>query len=393
MPSRRQRIVSYGIPTTAAATIVAAALLTPWARRSEAPPAAGEPGLTAVASVPAIPTVTSGKHQIDVVFAVDTTGSMGGLLDGAKRTVWSIATHIRKADPEANLRIGLVAYRDVGDEYVTRPFSLTTDLDAVYSELSTYQAAGGGDTPEDVDAALDASLKMSWRPGAKKLIFVVGDAPPSSRGEVPTFDVLAQQASARGIIVNAIRCGQDAETAATFQRLASLGRGEFSSISQDGGVQQIATPYDDRLAELSTRIDRTTIIVGDDTARAGYMGKMAAAEGAPAPAKADRAAYYAKKASATKGRVDVRDAGDLVGAWAVGGVALEELKPTDLPAELRSKDKAALEAELTKRSAERQEIQKELEAIARQRDEYLAKHAAGQGFDAKVKETIERQLK
>src|SRR5687767_2541235 len=140
----RQRLASYGIPTVAAATIVTAALLTQGGAGTQTP------------SNPYTVEVVTSKDtsQIDVVFAVDTTGSMGGLLDGAKRTVWSIATHIRKTDPNANLRIGLVAYRDIGDAYVTKPFALTTDLDAVYGELSMYKAEGGGDTPEDVDAAL-----------------------------------------------------------------------------------------------------------------------------------------------------------------------------------------------------------------------------------------------
>ena len=196
----RQRIVTFGIPTLATATIVAAALLTTGTKKLV------KPEMKPVDSIPSFSGTDS--HQIDVVFAVDTTGSMGGLLDGAKQTVWSIASHIKQTDPEASIRIGLVAYKDVGDEYVTKPFMLTTDLDAMYAELASYTAAGGGDTPEDVDAALnDALYKMSWRPGAKKLMFVVGDAPPASRGEVPTFDVLAREAASRGITINAIRCG------------------------------------------------------------------------------------------------------------------------------------------------------------------------------------------
>src|SRR5690606_159274 len=117
MPSRLQQLVSYGIPSTAAATIVAAVLLSPGSR-----PAAIEAPAPAPIPAPAPVAVDPSKHAIDVVFAVDTTGSMSGLIDGAKRTVWSIATHIRQTDPNANLRIGLVAYRDIGDEYVTRPF-------------------------------------------------------------------------------------------------------------------------------------------------------------------------------------------------------------------------------------------------------------------------------
>ena len=138
MPTR-QRIVTYGVSTAAAATLTVAALLQPW-RGGELPPEVAKPAAV-------------GKHAVDVVFAVDTTGSMGGLIEGAKRTVWSIATHIRRTDPDAQLRVGLVAYRDIGDDYVTRDFPLTGDLDAVFAELSSYRAAGGGDTPEEIGRA------------------------------------------------------------------------------------------------------------------------------------------------------------------------------------------------------------------------------------------------
>jgi hypothetical protein len=380
----RQRIVTFGVPAAATATIITAALLT---ARDRPAPDSSDPRPTTT-----IPTyATSSEHAIDVVFAVDTTGSMGGLLDGAKRTVWSIASHIRKTDPNADLRIGLVAYRDLGDDYVTRPFSLTHDLDAVYSELYTYEAAGGGDTPENVDAALDTALHgMAWRPGAKKLVFVVGDAPPASRGDVPTYDVLAREAASKGITINTIRCGWDADTQVAFQKIAALAGGEFSSIQQDGGVQQVATPYDDRIADLSSRYDRTSIIVGGAAERGRYARKMAAAEAAPAPAKADRAAYYAK------GKASSRAADDLVGSYATGGDAsLETVDPGALPDELRGRDKAELKAELDKRVAERDRLQREIAELAKQREEYLAKHAKdGEGgFDEKVKQTVERQMK
>src|SRR4051794_6763089 len=190
MPNRHA-VVTYGVTTAAAATITVAALLQPWR---------GAPQPT-----PPEPVRQVAKHPVDVVFAVDTTGSMGGLIDGAKRTVWSIASHIRQLDKQADVRIGLVAYRDIGDDYVTRDYALSGDLDQMFVHLSTFRADGGGDTPEDVDAALyDAVHKMQWRPNAQKMIFVVGDAPPASRGDVPSFDVTAKQAGEMGIVVNAI---------------------------------------------------------------------------------------------------------------------------------------------------------------------------------------------
>ena len=369
----RQRIVSYGIPAAATATIVLAALLT----RSQ------QKGI-----VDADKPTPASKHQIDVVFAVDTTGSMGGLIDGAKRTVWSIANSIRNTDPNAELRIGLVAYRDVGDDYVTKEFALTSDLDAVFAELSAYRAAGGGDTPENVDAALDVTLhKMQWRDDEKKLVFLVGDAPPASRGDVPTFDVLAREAGEKQIIINTIRAGHDSDTMASFQRIAMLGKGEFSSIQQDGGVQQVATPYDAKLAELSAAIDSTAVIAGDEGVRRNYEAKMAAAAAAPAPAKADRAMYF-------KGG-EARAAEDVVGGYASGSVSVDSLNEGELPPELRGMDKGKLKQELDNRVAARKTAQTELAKVARDREDFLKKApgAGKDGFDAKVKETLEKQLK
>jgi hypothetical protein len=375
----RQRVVTYGISTFAAATITIAALLQPWRTGDPVPP----PPLVQVVS----------KRAVDVVFAVDTTGSMGGLIDGAKRTVWSIATHIRKTEPNADLRIGLVAYRDVGDDYVTRDFGLTGDLDAVFVELSGFRAEGGGDAPEDVDAALDDVLhKMQWRGEAKKLVFLVGDAPPASRGDVPRFDVLAREAAGKQIILNTIRCGEDAATEAAWQQIASLAHGQFSTIRQDGGVQQIATPYDDKLADLSARIDSAAVIVGDDRERAEYHRKMAVTAAAPAAANADRAAYFAGEGASG----ELRAKQDLVGGVANGTMAIEATPPEALPADLRGLGKAALKEEIGKRVAKRKADQRALNDLAKQRDEYLTKQGAkagSTGFDDQVNAAIAAQLK
>jgi hypothetical protein len=380
----RQRVVTYGVSTAAAATITVAALLQPW-RGDDRP----EPRDPVHEAVPAA------KRAVDVVFAIDTTGSMGGLIDGAKRTVWSIATHIRQTSPNADLRIGLVAYRDIGDEYVTRDMALTTDLDAVFAELSGFRAAGGGDTPEDVDAALDDALhKMQWRANAKKLVFLVGDAPPASRGDVPRFDVLARKAGDMQIVLNTIQCGQDHDTELAWRNIAMLGQGQFSTVQQDGGVQQVATPYDDKLAELSAKIDSTAVIVGGEGQRREYSRKMSAAAAAPAPAKADRAGYYAAGGAGD----DLRDANDLVGNVANGTMDVDTTPPEALPSELRGLDKPALKREIGKRVEQRNAAQNELKALAKRRDEYIRAKAKGAGkdaggFDAKVNAAVDAQLK
>ena len=388
----RQRIVSFGIPALAIGAVITAALL----HRREAPRLV-EAQTDVTNSIPSFAAKpASGKHQIDVVFAVDTTGSMRELIDGAKRTVWSIATHIRNSDPDADLRIGMVAYRDINEVYVTKPFALTTDLDAVFTELSSYTASGGGDTPEDLDAALYDALHMQWRQSAKKLVFVVGDAPPATRGEVPAFDVSAKEAAGQGIIINTIRCGTAGDTAVAFQRIASLAGGEFSSIAQDGGVHQIATPYDDKLAELSATVDRTAVIIGDEGVHRGYADKMKAADAAPAAAKADRATYYAKSAKPAKGGGwSGRTREDLVAGVATGSMTVEGVKTEELPSDMRGLNKDQLKVEVEKRAKERTEAQKAIADLSKKREEYITAHAKdGEGgFDAKVKATLEKQLK
>ena len=375
MPNRHA-IVTYGVTTAAAATITVAALLQPWR---------GAPQPT-----PPEPVQQAARRPVDVVFAVDTTGSMGGLIEGAKRTVWSIATHIRQTEPDADLRIGLVAYRDIGDDYVTRDFALTSDLDAVFVELSGYRAAGGGDTPEDVDAALDDVVhKMAWRDDAKKLVFLVGDAPPASRGDVPRFDVLAREAGERQIVLNTIRCGFDDLTARAWQQIAALGHGQSSTIEQNGGVQQMATPYDAKMSEISARIDSTSVIVGDDGERARHARAMEAAVAAPEPAKADRAAYYAGAAGSGEGRAK----GDLVGGVVSGKMTVESVAPAALPPAMRAMPAPALKAEIARRAKVRVEAEGELKALAKQRSDYLKERTRGDGFDAKVKDAIDAELK
>src|SRR3954464_10384715 len=77
----------------------------------------------------------SAKPAVEVAFILDTTGSMGPLIEGAKRKIWSIATAIVETNPDAEIRMGLVAYRDIGDEYVTKTFNLTTDIQDLYAQL------------------------------------------------------------------------------------------------------------------------------------------------------------------------------------------------------------------------------------------------------------------
>ncbi|MBA3564067.1 MAG: VWA domain-containing protein, partial [Gammaproteobacteria bacterium] len=189
-----------------------------------------------------------GAPTVEVVFVLDTTSSMDGLIHAAKEKIWSIATTMASAQPAPVIRMGLVGYRDRDDQYVTRTVDLSKDLDSVYAALMDFQTGGGGDTPESVNEALHAAIHdISWSqdPQAYKVVFLVGDAPPHMdyQDDVPYPQTLAD-ASQAGIVVNTIQCGQWGETIEPWQHIAQLGKGRFFQVGQAGSAVAIATPFD-----------------------------------------------------------------------------------------------------------------------------------------------------
>src|SRR5712664_2653685 len=187
------------------------------------------------------------KPAVEFAFVRDTTGSVSGLIASAKRKIWSIATAIVESNPDADMRMRLVAYRDIGDDYVTRTFDLTTDIQDLYANLLELKARGGGDWPESVNEALDVAVnKLRWTPASdvRRIVFLVGDAPPhmdyAQDTKYPTTLAVAKQ---KDIIVNAVLAGNARDTERVWRDIAQSGNGRFIPIPQDGGqVVIIETP-------------------------------------------------------------------------------------------------------------------------------------------------------
>ena len=118
------------------------------------------PAIQQVAAVPSPPDrvvmtpEVSERASIEVVFVLDTTGSMSGMINAAKEKIWSIASSMASAQNAPRIKMGLVAYRDRGDDYITRRVDLSEDLESMYATLMDFRANGGGDGPESVNQAL-----------------------------------------------------------------------------------------------------------------------------------------------------------------------------------------------------------------------------------------------
>src|SRR5712671_7973185 len=212
------------------------------------------------------------RPVVEVAFVLDTTGSMGPLIEGAKRKIWSIATSIIDCSPDAEIRMGLVAYRDIGDIYVTKKLDLTTDIQDLYGELLHFKAQGGGDWPESVNEALYVAVtKLSWSQGRNttRIIFLVGDAPPHmDYPQDMKYPDVMRLARAQGIVVNAVQAGNARDTERVWREIAQMGQGEYIPIPQNGGeLVVIESPYDRDIIEMQGRINRTVIPYGSPKQR------------------------------------------------------------------------------------------------------------------------------
>lgn len=352
--------------------------------------------LTASAKENSAPPKPETKPRIEVCFVLDTTSSMTGLIEGAKQKIWSIANQFISAKPAPELKFGLVAFRDRGDEYVVRSHALTDDIDSIYAKLSEFRAEGGGDMPESVNEGLDAAVRqMSWSDDGSvlKIIFLVGDAPPHmDYADGPKYPDICREALRRGIVINTVQCGNIAQTTPFWKEIAKLGGGEYLTIAQDGGMTVTSTPMDEKLATLNRRLGSTLVPYGEEKDRDVVRAKQALAEAAPAPAASDRLTFNAATGKSVQG------GGELLDELAAGRVKQDEIDAAKLPAEIAKLPIEERQAQLDAMKKERGEVQAEIAQVVKDRTEFIAKEqqrlATGgkaDAFDAKVGATLRTQ--
>jgi len=126
------------------------------------------------------------RPKIDVVFVIDSTGSMADEIRSVKMHLINLINEVRNGQPSPDLRVGVSTYRDWApqeQEYNVKTFDLTRNIDHALNYIKNIHAAGGGDYPEAVATGLDTGINhMNWRQDARKLIFLIGDAPPHGEG-------------------------------------------------------------------------------------------------------------------------------------------------------------------------------------------------------------------
>jgi Mg-chelatase subunit ChlD len=343
-------------------------------------------------------TLPAQKHRIEVVFVLDTTSSMSGLIQAAKEKIWSIATTMASAQENPDIRMGLVAFRDRGDAYITRTYDLSYDLDSMYANLMDFRAQGGGDGPESVNQALyHAVHDISWSDDGKvyKTVFLVGDAPPHM--DYPNdvkYPVTLQAAARKGIVVNAIQSGQHQYTRPAWQEIAALGGGEYFQVENSGNAVAVATPFDEKLSTLAAELEDTRLYFGDEETKKAQKAKLDAnarlREELSSEALARRDTFNAT----ASGKANLLGDSELVDAVTSGRVELDQIEEENLPASLQALAPAEQQQVIEQKAKRRDELQQEIRKLSASRSQFIKQKVEAEGgADDSLDEKIYRAVK
>lgn len=171
------------------------------------------------------------RNGLDIVIVFDSTGSMGGEIDQVKSQIKRIGGTLLTMVPKA--RISLCTYRDQGDEYVAKGLPLTNNIQDIEHYLQGIRAGGGGDVEEAVQEGLRwAVMNNQFKPNARKVILVFGDAPPHAKDRAACLRVASDFAGQSKGVVSTVTCRNNTRLP-EFVEIAQAGGGEAFLTSDE----------------------------------------------------------------------------------------------------------------------------------------------------------------
>lgn len=330
------------------------------------------------------------RRDVDLVIALDVSGSMEGLIESAKQRLWDITNELAQARPLPALRVAILTYGapSYGEQtgYVRVDLPFTADLDAVNATLFSFRTDGGDEyVARAIQKSLD-TLQWSQDSDALKVVFVAGNESAEQDPQL-TIQQATAAAARRGIVVNAIYCGSDNDSDARgWRQVASNTNGLYASIDQQAAaVANVATPYDARLAQLNDELNSTYIAFGSagESGRANQLAQDSNAVAMSPAAAASRA--VAKAGALYRSEWDVVDALE-------SGKALADIPVAELPAELQALPAVEREAYVRDKTERRQDVQRQIGELAAERSRYIeeqTQEAEGEaGLDAAILQGI-----
>lgn len=347
-------------------------------------------------------TDTTRRMHLQLVFALDATASMSGLIGTAKEKIWSIASSMAQAEPAPEIEVGIVFYRDRGDAFVTKKLPLSHNMDNLYSQLMEMQAQGGGDAPESVNQGFyETVYDMEWSQDTSviKTIFLVGDCPPHMDYKEVKYPETCKAAKKKGIDVNTILMGGDPTARRIWKDIAECADGEFIEMNMKVNDIEIASPYDVQIKTLSEELDATRMYYGEKTktyaaVKEEEAGKLKTISASASSRRADynlmnetnKVNYYGEK--------------ELLYDVSHSKVKLENIKESELPEEIKKVESAKRVEYVNDLITKRGATEKKLAELLKQRSEYLEKELdkhdkdeVDSSFNSKVYEKMRHSAK
>lgn len=346
-------------------------------------------------------TVAENQQAYEIVFCLDATGSMGGLIGTAKEKIWDIVSGISQSQDVSKVKLGLVFYRDRGDAFITKTYPLSENIDSLYSQLLAIQAQGGGDAPESVNKSLDEAVnKMPWSENDQtfRTVFLVGDCPPHMDYNETRYPETCKNANEKNVVINTIKLGYSCTDAvAHFKEIATLTNGTYQQLDQHATDVVVNTPYDDSIVHYSRYIDESKIYYGSTTQKEVMNNKKDMSLKLYDKSSANASSSRAKYNYTAAGRANWFGSNELVQDVIEGKVSLDTLTKEQLPAELQEKTKEEQLTMVLQKQQERVYNMNRLDVLVKQKDVYIrtekTKNGEEDSFSEKVIETMKVQAK
>lgn len=327
-----------------------------------------------VAEVTKVETVAPDTPLVQIAVLLDTSSSMDGLIEQAKTQLWKLVNEFISAKQDGKTPVVQVALYEYGksslrarDNWIRQIQPLTRDLDKVSEELFALTTNGGDEYCGAVIQRATKDLAWEANPKVYKAIFIAGNE-PFTQGPVNS-QKSCKEAIAKGIIVNTIHCGGEAEgIAGNWNQGALLADGKYLVIDQDQAIVHIEAPQDKEIVKLNAKLNETYISYGK-AAPAAKSRQIAQDNNAAVKFAAGALLQrVVSKASANYSNTGW----DLVDASKQKEFDLSKVKEEDLPEEMKKMSVEERKAWLDKKTAERAEIQKQVLTLNKEREAYVA---------------------
>ncbi len=194
------------------------------------------------------------RAKLDLVFMVDATGSMGDEIDKLRASLQGIVREIGTLPSNPDICLGLVTYRDRGDEYFVRGWDMTHNVAAFQTVLDGVRADGGGDFPEAMNEAFAHSVQeLNWRgPSTTRVLVSLADAPPQMGYPQPRYEQTMLAALGKGIKVFSVAAsGQDTTGEIVQRQIAQYTGGRFIFLTYKDAADPSSGPGTETVHEVS----------------------------------------------------------------------------------------------------------------------------------------------